>query len=448
MGHRLQLAGTLEDAAGKIASLMVDLLLVQTDAPGSGIPGRLRAGLSFGHRPYVIALARDGDIADAVRAVRAGADDYLPDSPVNGIELRGAIERALARPRVPPAGDAADHEGYGVFDSFITADHRTRAVCDIARTVADSRVALLLEGESGTGKTLLARLMHESSARRLAPFVEVSCGTLTESLLESELFGHVRGAFTSAYRGHPGRFEFADGGTVLLDEVGSASLQLQARLLRVVESGQFERVGGTETLQTNVHIVAATKTSLEEGVARGRFREGLYHRLNSLRVKLLPLRERVEDIPLLARHFLREFAGKHKRPARTFSPEAVARLVHYLWPGNVRELCNIIEHAVILTQDSVITAEKLPPHVAAPAGDTAGRRSLFPSSLREAMRDPERRCILEALKIAHWNKQYAARKLRISRSTLYKKIKEYGLDEQESTSAALVSKGLVQWQSI
>jgi len=430
MGHELRVAGSLEDASKVIAGDCVDVLLVQTDARDGRMKRRLARGVVFSSSPPVVAVANQGGIEDAVRFVRAGAGDYVAIGSRKTEEVRRALWRAVEGALKRAARRQGSGRASG-FERFITADYRMRSVCDVLASVAASPTTLLLEGESGTGKTLLARLVHEQSPRRMGPFVEVNCGALTESLLETELFGHVRGAFTSAYRQRQGKFEVADGGTLLLDEIGSASLGMQARLLRVVESGHFERVGDTNTLSTDVRLIAATKSGLEESVAAGSFREDLYHRLNSLKVSVLPLRERVEDIPLLARHFLRMFAGKHKRKVTDFAPEAMSMMVHYAWPGNARELRNVVERGVILAREGRVTPDSLPRHVAEARSAVSRRRRFFLTTLREAMREPERRCLLEALRIAGWNKQFAAQALGISRSTLYKKIREHGLDQLE-----------------
>ena len=431
MGHELRVAGTLDAAGKETATRVVDVLLVQLDGD-DGVRERLADGYVFSESPPVVVVARAGKIGDAVHAMRAGAMDYVTLGARPPRDLRSSVARALKRCVMCQA-----LKDETVFAEFISTDYRMRAVCDLLAHVADSPTTLLFEGESGTGKTLLAGLVHRHSSRRTAPFMEVSCGTLTETLLESELFGHTRGAFTSAYRQRQGKFEVANGGTVLLDEIGSASLGMQTRLLRVVESGRFERIGDTITMDTDIRIIAVTKSPLEELVAEGLFREDLYHRLNSLKVRLLPLCKRVEDIPLLARRFVRMFAGKHKRQATDFEPGAMSRMVHYHWPGNVRELRNVVERAVILTAEELIPSASLPGHVAEAQPSACGTRQGRVTNLREAMREPERRCIVEALKTARGNKQSAARALRISRSTLYKKIREHRLEESEADEVPL-----------
>ena len=440
MGHDICVAGTLAEAARMLARRGADVLLVQTDAKQGRVWERLDAGLTFRRKPPVIALAKQSSIRDAVRVVRAGAADYVSAGPVDSHALQSALTRAVACAEKSRADRVAVSASTWPFERFITTDRRMLGVCELVAGVADSKAPLLIEGKGGTGKTLLARLMHENSARWFGPFVEVSCGALSDTLLERELFGHVRGAFTSAYCERAGKFEVADGGVILLDEISNASPSLQARLLRVVESGEFERVGDTETLRSDVRIVAATKVSLEERMAHGMFRRDLYHRLGSVRVKLLPLQDRVEDIPLLAKHFLRSFAASFGRDVHTFSTEAMDRLVHYPWPGNVRELRNAVAHGVMLGRSGVVELQSLPERVTREESPIRRRRTrVGVTSLREAMREPERRCILEALKLSGWNKQYAARELRISRSTLYKKIREHRLEQAGPESDSMLS---------
>jgi len=433
----LSIAHTLEEATARCESVPVEAILVQTDAPGSDIRGRLTEGYRFRRHPPVIAIAREVSIRDAVRAIRAGARDYLASERITADSVMEALRR-LSRPSGIGPFAQGIHEPYA---GVVTADHRMLNVCRTIAIVADSKATLLMEGESGTGKNLLARVMHENSVRWNDPFVEVNCGVLSDTLLESELFGHARGAFTSAYRDRRGKFEIADGGTVFLDEVSNASPSLQAKLLHAVETGRFARLGDTRTIESDVRLVVATNVSLEERSRRGLFREDLLHRLDQLKVTLPPLRERVGDIPLLARHFLALLARQHGRPARTFSTEALECMVHYSWPGNVRELRNIVERAVVLTRSETIYRDSFPAQVTeglAGALDAPSRRTRH--RLKEAMREPERQYLLRTLRLVGWNKQDAARRLRISRSTLYKKIKEHGLEDVEP-SEEIVSLG-------
>ena len=439
VGYHLRVVGSLEEAEKVRTSESFDAILVQTDAPGVQIQQRLSGGFLFRRQPPVIALAKSGTIRDAVRCIQAGASDYLGGRPLSPFTLRNALRRASSGTSGGILESCVGSPDGNAFGGFVTADYRMRSVCETVATVAESKVTLLIVGESGTGKTLIAKMLHENSPRRLGPFVELNCGLLTDSLLESEIFGHARGAFTSAYRERRGKFELADGGTIFLDEIANASQALQVKLLRVVESGLFSRLGDTGTMHCDVRLVVATNTSLEEKVGLDLFREDLYHRLSAVKVDLPPLRDRVGDIPLLARHFLRMLSTQHRRGTRGFSPTALERLVHYRWPGNIRELRNAVEHGVIMAHHKMITPESLPQHIAAysaPSQLQRPRPRLQP--LKDAMREPERQVILHALRIAGWNKQHAAKKLGISRSTLYKKMKEHGLERVESEQESLL----------
>ncbi len=428
-GADLRVAGSLEEAAKALARHPFDAMLVQVDSPHGDVRRRLQNDLAFRDEPPVIAVAREGSIKDAVDAVRAGARDYVPVGPKHTARLGANLRRALATcADGAPEGRAAATAA-AIMEGFITADHRTQGICRTLARVADSRATVLLEGESGTGKGLLARLVHAHSVRRFAAFVELNCGTLSESLLESELFGHVRGAFTSAEHERVGKFQLADGGTLLLDEIANASPGLQGSLLRAVESGEFEQVGGTQTRRSDVRLMVATNAPLAEELEGGRFSEELYHRLNAVAVNVPPLRERVVDVPLLAGHFLKVFSRQHRRPLEEVSAEALSLLVRYDWPGNVRELRNAVEHGVILARDGVIEPACLPEHILRSVAESApARHSLDQLPLKEALRRPERQYLLQTLNAVGWNKQHAAKELRISRSTLYKKIKEHGLD--------------------
>ncbi len=441
MQYRLNVATSLEEANAQRVRKRYDAILLQTDAPGTNIRSRLNSGLRLHGGPPVLALAKSGSIEEAVRVMRAGASDYLVTNGITARSVRQAIQRAIAASLDNgPMQRFTDHEPYR---GFITGDHRMAVVFETIALVAASRATLLIEGESGTGKNLLAHILHEMSGRRNEAFVEVNCGILSDSLIESELFGHSRGAFTSAYRERRGKFEIADGGTVFLDEVGNASPSLQTRLLNAVETGRFERLGDTRTVQSDVRMVVATNVSLEERVRSGRFREDLYHRLNTLKVTLPPLRERVGDIPPLVRHSLKHLGQRHGRTVRDVSAETMAILVRYPWPGNVRELKNVVEYSVVLTLGETVEPDALPERVT--QYEATGQRSEMPRPhcrlLKEALRAPERECLLYALRRAAWNKQVAAHKLRISRSTLYKKIKEHGLDKLDPQPSALLPGG-------
>ncbi len=296
-------------------------------------------------------------------------------------------------------------------------------------SVAPTKTTALILGESGTGKTMTARALHQLSDRSNKPFVEVACGALPESLLESELFGHVAGAFTGATHNKEGRFLQANGGTLFLDEIATASPALQVKLLRVLQDREFEAVGGTETHRVDVRLILATNVDLEEAVRRGEFREDLFYRINVITLTQPALRERIGDIPLLAQHYLRMFCEQSGREIHEIDDAAMQALQQHTWPGNVRELVNVIERAVVLCRGSVITSvdlpEKLRAHELSPAAISA---SLSSASLKAALTRPERDLIIQALESTGWNRQKTARMLGINRTTLYKKMKKYEIE--------------------
>jgi transcriptional regulator with PAS, ATPase and Fis domain len=293
---------------------------------------------------------------------------------------------------------------------------------------------VLVTGESGTGKSLVARAIHRRSARRDKPFVEVACGALPENLLESELFGHVAGAFTGATADKQGKFLLAAGGTIFLDEIGTASPAMQVKLLRVLQEFEFEPVGGNKTHRVDTRVILATNEDLSKAVAEGRFRQDLFYRVNVINVELPPLRDRISDIPLLAKHFLDDVCEETGKKVRGFSDDALSTLQRYHWPGNVRELENVIERAVLLGKSDVIQVDDLPRAVAA-AGPMASEAAAG-RTLKEALSAPERRIILDVLESNDWNRFATAETLGINRTTLYKKMKRLGLDESRRPAKA------------
>jgi DNA-binding NtrC family response regulator len=306
-----------------------------------------------------------------------------------------------------------------------------------------------MTGESGVGKSLIAPAIHHASPRRGKAFVEISCGSIPETLLESELFGHVKGAFTGAHADKAGRFLAANGGTIFLDEINSASPGMQLKLLRVLQERRFEPVGSTQTVEVDVRIVLASNQPLEQLVAEGTFRQDLYYRINVVRIELPPLRDRLGDIPLLAQHFLQHHAKELGKVLTGFSAEAMDVLRRYIYPGNVRELQNIVERAAVLSQRPTIDIDDLPAHIvgepdrnplailpaSAAAAVDVDNAPWIPMKLEDALREPERRVISRALKANHWNRQKTADQLGINRTTLYKKMKQYGIDARESDAA-------------
>lgn len=377
----------------------------------------------------VILLTGYGTVETAIEAIRAGAFDLLT-KPLIDEELQLSLERALGQREVIEENQQLKQQldlRYGL-ENIVGRDPQMRKLYDVIDSVADTRATILVTGESGTGKSLLARAIHRRSSRRDKPFVEVACGALPESLLESELFGHVAGAFTGATQDKIGKFKQADGGTLFLDEIGTATPGLQVKLLRVLQELEFEQVGGTKTFKVDTRVVLATNEPLEKAVAEGRFRQDLYYRINVINIESPPLRDRITDIPMLAQHFLKRVTEDSGKKVSGFSDEAMTALQSYRWPGNVRELQNVVERAVLLGKTDVVRNEDLPPAILQPGHVDLEALGLH-HSLKEAMNSPERQIILKVLEDHHWNRNASATALGINRTTLYKKMKKLGLEE-------------------
>ncbi len=310
------------------------------------------------------------------------------------------------------------------FSNMISKNHRMQEIFDLVETISDCDVSVLIQGESGTGKELIAHSIHDNSRRHDKPFIVLNCGAISESILESELFGHVKGAFSGAYRDNQGRFETAHGGTLLLDEIGDISLNMQVKLLRVLQTGRFERVGSNSTTEVDVRIIAATNKNLSEEIQRGSFREDLFYRLNVVPVFMPPLRERKEDIPLLVKQFINMFNKKNNRNIKDVSINAMCLLMGYDWPGNIRELKNIIECSLVCAKINIIEPSAIPlfknNNGHCPAKQDENRKKTAPSS--------EKQRILFALKGCMGNKTAASEILNIDRTTLWRKIKRYGIN--------------------
>jgi DNA-binding NtrC family response regulator len=374
----------------------------------------------------VIMLTGYGTVEDAVRAIKLGAFDYVT-KPLSDEEVKVAIERAVQQQMLVEENRRLRQQlSMGVnHDEFICRAPNMKRVLELARVIAGTDAHALLTGESGTGKTLVARAIHSNSQRADRPFIEVSCGTLPETLLESELFGHVKGAFSGAIANKRGRFEAADRGTIFLDEISNASPSLQTKLLRVLEDFRFEPVGSSETRTVDVRLILATNEDLGRLVRQGKFREDLYYRINVMNIHIPPLRDRAQDIPLLAHYFVRKYLRDALHPVEGISEEAMRVLASYEWPGNVRELENVIQRGVVLCRGSHISVEDL--GISAPVGHDPGTFDGEVRPLREAMKRVERRILVACLEACNGNRRKAAQQLAINRTTLYSKLHEHGL---------------------
>ena len=415
-GFPVTTASSGQEALDSLAASQPGMLISDVRMPG--MTGLELLGFVAERHPDlpVLLVTAYADIRDAVGAIRGGAVDYL-EKPIDLDQLLQAVRRGLALPESGPAKVLL--EGFQLPEGVIAQSAPMREVLREAALVAPSDTRLLITGESGTGKEVVADVVHRWSARANARFVKVNCAAIPEPLLESELFGHEKGAFTGAVARRIGHFEEADGGTLLLDEIGEMSPALQAKLLRVTQDGRFSRIGANTEIHADVRIIAATNRDLEAEVEAGRFREDLFYRLNVMEIQVPPLRERIADIMPLAERFATEFSKGRPR----FSPGAIANLEQYAWPGNVRELRNAIERAVLLARGDVILAEHLPRRVqqepAAPETTADG------AAAGTVMDEMERATILRVLKEHDYNRSETAKALGISRRTLTYRLKEY-----------------------
>jgi two-component system response regulator HydG len=383
------------------------------------------------HNPAIpiLIMTAYSSVESAVEALKAGAYDYLT-KPLDFDALKMAVERALEHKTLKAENQALKEKLRSDFDlrNIIGKSWPMKELIEMVAMIAPSEATVLTTGESGTGKELIVRSIHFNSGRREGPLVTVNCTALTETLLESELFGHERGAFTGADKRREGRFMQADRGTIFLDEIGEMSPMMQAKLLRVIEDRKIQRVGSDESIKVDVRIVAATNRDLQEDVSSGKFREDLYYRLNVVTLKVPPLRERLDDIPLLAQHFLDKYAESNRKQVKGFTPLAMDMLLKYVWPGNVRELENAVERAVILLPGDYISEKELPLSITHSYSHES-RSIEFRSEVAQpqSLEEIERKVILVTLEETRGNKSDTARRLGISRRTLYKKLQKYGV---------------------
>jgi two-component system, NtrC family, response regulator HydG len=426
-----------EDALRVIESQSVDVMLLDVVMPGVGGMDLLSHVKSRRPEIEVVMMTGYGGVDAAVEAVKRGAYDFLT-KPFENIEtavlaVRKAVERKRLLDRTRRLEAALFEKGDG--SELVGQSAAMREVFRLIDSVAQSPSSVLIQGESGTGKELVARAIHQRSARRGAPFVAVNCSALTENLLETELFGHVRGAFTGATGAHKGLFEAADGGTLFLDEIGDMPSATQVKLLRALQEGEIKPVGSTETLQVDVRILAASNVDLAEARAKGRFREDLYYRLNVITIYVPPLRERPDDVALLAYHFVRKHAERLRKPTAHVAPEALEALQAYRFPGNVRELENVVERAVVLGRDDTVRLSDLPAPVRDGAQVHAAIESYahlrFRKARAMALAAFERRYLMEQLRRVDGNISEAARLAGLDRSNFKRIVRRAGVDPEE-----------------
>lgn len=433
LGHRTETATTAREAKARMKEFPFDIVICDVNLPDEDGFRLLEWSRQSVPETEVVLLTGFGSIENAVEAIRMGAFDYLT-KPIIDEELNFSIQRALGKRQVVSENKNLRqqlNQRFGL-GNIIGHDYRMLKMFDLIESVADSRTTVCVLGESGTGKTLTARAIHQLSQRRDKPFVEVACGALPDSLLESELFGHVAGAFTGAIHDKQGKFLQANGGTIFLDEIGTASPSLQVKLLRVLQDREFEPVGGTKTHKVDVRMILATNLDLEEAVRKGEFRQDLYYRINVVTLTQPPLRDRLSDIPLLAEHFLKEFNSLNGKKISGFSDDAVRLMQRYRWPGNVRELVNVVERAVVLSRSTVIQASDLPDALRnEELESTTLQVRPLGNSLKTALATPERQLIIDSLNSHGWNRQATAEALGINRTTLYKKMKKYDISFEQ-----------------
>ncbi len=426
-GYAIAEAASAKEAERKLAQQRFDLMLLDIAMPEMDGLELLKRISALPERPIVIMVSGNATLENAVAATREGAYDFI-EKPVTKDKLLLTVKNALAQKQLAEENVRLRREAGGRFE-MLGESAALKKVHEQIRRVAPANTRVLILGESGTGKELVARALHEASERAAQPFIKVNCAAIPEELIESELFGHEKGAFTGATANREGKFQQAHHGTLFLDEVGDMSLKAQAKVLRVLQEGELERVGGSQTFRVDVRVIAATNKNLEEEVKQGKFREDLLFRLNVVPLYLPPLRERKEDIAVLIEHFTALYCKENGFRPKTFSPEAMQRLREHHWPGNIRELRNTVERMVIMTPSEQICAGDLPLSLQTPATSKLG--AFQPGvTLREIRDRLEREYIQSCLEATHGNMSQAAELLGIERSNLYKKMKALGIAEK------------------
>jgi len=422
--YRVILAESAMTALEILKEETPDAVLTDLKMPGMDGMTLVRRILAKEPKPVCILLTAYGDVETAVEAMKAGAYDFLT-KPVNLDRLEVLLKRAIRTQRLEESNQRLQKElnsKYGL-DQIIGQSPNMETVFDIIRQVAPSKATVLIQGESGTGKELVAHALHRLSPRAENPFVAVHCAALSDTLLESELFGHEKGSFTGASEMRKGRFELADGGTLFLDEIGEIEPATQIKLLRVLEERSFERVGGMNRVEVDTRLLAATNRNLKRMVEEGTFREDLYFRLNVVQLTLPPLRDRRQDLPLLLNHFLLQFCQENAKELEGFTPDALETLTRYSWPGNIRELRNVVERMVVLARGSKLTLRDVPVEVKEDGPDKPTGALKNATSMQQA----EKQMIKQALLDQKGNRTRAAEQLGISRRTLHRKLHEFDL---------------------
>lgn len=428
-GYTIETATDGDAGLDRIDRASYDLVLLDLALPGkNGLEILQLIRERYADLP-VIMITAYGTVDNVVEAIRTGAQNFV-QKPWDNEKLLADIRAAIARYRAETENiqlKRALKQRYN-FENIIGKSEVMLSIFDLIAQVAPSRSTVLIQGESGTGKELIAKALHANSPRRDKPFVPVNTGAVPSDLLESTLFGHVKGSFTSAIATKKGLFDIANGGTLFLDEIATMGMDTQAKILRVLQDRRFMQLGGVQEIQVDVRIITATNVDLRQAVREGKFREDLYYRLNVITVDLPPLRSRREDIPLLATHFLKRYSDENDLPLRSLSPDAIRALVDYDWPGNVRELENVIERGVVLSSNPTINSDLLPGHLTGRSYSSSLLEHNPNASLFDIIEDIERRIIVDKLERSNWNQTEAAEQFRIPLSTLNQKIKRLNIE--------------------